>query len=560
MFSFPTFLFNFVIINVIVLYILWVCLKWYDKIGMTQIYQTLLITFLVVIFTTGFSVARWVIKSYKRAPHYTTETILSEEKNSTDKLQTKLEYYQGPNPFEVADLSSYEKMKLYLFCMSGIAFLRLILVLLIAIQIYFIALIVTTIQSNGKLHQLANKFIRSRFCLGLALAFFGFYSIDVTNHNKLNINQFKKNNTKATFRVIAPNHNTLFDGLILLFITNGSIAVKKEVSRMPIIGTILNVLGTLWIDRHHKKGRQYAKQQILDHINDKNKPPLIIFPQGTTSNIHTITSFKAGPFLSKQPVLPVAMNWSSNRNCDVSYVDLSELVILLHVGCCQFINYCHLILLPEHVPNDREKNNVKLFASNNRKRIINALNKHNKNPHMHVIGTKHSYSDFVLLKTSYKSNPNFDTSHLLMDDVISTTRLRTKTITYLADRFAELDADKSGFIEYDEFCNAFKRDKVLHSKQMRYLFDVFNTSNSRQLKIGFNDFLVGVATCFMDDKISDAVKIVFGACIDEENQMNILNTNIINVYLRNIDKSKVKDNAYDEWLNKLNIAKSAMEN
>merc|ERR1712228_150654 len=138
-----------------------------------------------------------------------------------------------------------------------------------------------------------------------------------------------------------------------------------------------------------------------------------------------------------------------------------------------------------------------------------------------------------------------------INDIINSLRLRTKTVCYLAERFDELDLSKSGFIDYDEFCSAFNRDPNEKSKQLRDLFCVFNTQND---KIGFDAFLVGVSTCFVDDKIKDALKIMFNANKGEGLEIEyIKKENILNTYCKHMNKDKFesKEDGYDAWMKKM---------
>ena len=257
--------------------------------------------------------------------------------------------------------------------------------------------------------------------------------------------------------------------------------------------------------------------------------------------------------MAKQKVLEISLNWSRNKSCDLSFVsDVNVLAHIIHVGCCQFVNYCHVDIHHVHSPSTDEQNDVALFAENSRKYVVRSLNKYNLDRSQPIIATKHSYSDWTLLQKAYKSNPNFDTTHILMDDIISNLCLRTKTVTYLAERFSKLDLNKSGYIEYDEFCVAFGRDPNEKSKQMKNLFNVFNTDDQHDSfgRIDFHEFLVGVATCFMDDKINDAAKIMFNANKDENDLKYMVKENVLITYKRNVDKSKI-DGDYGEWLKKM---------
>ena len=528
----------------------------------------IIIGIFVVIATIGLFVARWTIKQYDRAPHYTysvdsKECIyssrgLNEDNENSDhsqsKLQTRLPHYSGPNPFTIRRLNSYERFKVYLFCISGIALIRMMIFIVSLIGVYFVSLVITMCTApDGTIHAYLIKFIR--LWMGIALFNFGFFFIDYSD-SRSEQQKEDDNNPFHPVRVIVANHCTIFDGLVILWKTNGIIAAKKEISAVPIIGRILGSMQTLWIDRSGSKGRNYAKQQIIDHVKDYTAPPLVIFPQGTTSNVQCVTSFKTGAYLANEKVMEVALNWSQNKSCDVSFVsDIPSLAHLIHVGCCQFINSCQVDIANSHSPNQKEKNDSGLFAENSRKFVVGSLQKYNENKKRAIRATEHSYSDWKLLQKAFKSNENFNTSHLLINDIINDLRLRTKTVCYLAERFGELDLSKSGFIDYEEFCSAFNRDPNEDSKQLRDLFSVFNTENDNLQKISFDEFLVGVSTCFVDDKIKDALKIMFNANKGETSEIEyILKQNILNTYSRHMDKTKFESkekNGYDEWMKKM---------
>ena len=90
------------------------------------------------------------------------------------------------------------------------------------------------------------------------------------------------NYKQHSFSVIVANHCTLFGGFIIIWGTSGVTVAKNEISKNLIMGKIGTALGTFWIDRDAKKGKDFAKNQIINHVKDCKAPPLIIFPQGTT--------------------------------------------------------------------------------------------------------------------------------------------------------------------------------------------------------------------------------------------------------------------------------------
>jgi len=83
---------------------------------------------------------------------------------------------------------------------------------------------------------------------------------------------------------------------------------------------------------------------------------------------------------------------------------------------------------------------------------------------------------------------------------------------------------------------------------------VFNTESVDTERIGFDEFLSGVATCFVDDKIKDAEKIMFNANKGEGKEIDfILKDNILSTYQRNVDKTKFGSdmNEYNAWWKKM---------
>ena len=89
--------------------------------------------------------------------------------------------------------------------------------------------------------------------------------------------------------IITPNHTSLIDAFILLYATGAVFVAKKELSNLPILGSVMHALGVVWVDRGTKKARKGVIQSIKKHVANDNNPPLGIFPQGTCSNTLTIT-------------------------------------------------------------------------------------------------------------------------------------------------------------------------------------------------------------------------------------------------------------------------------
>ena len=86
---------------------------------------------------------------------------------------------------------------------------------------------------------------------------------------------------------------------------------------------------------------------------------------------------------------------------------------------------------------------------------------------------------------------------------------------------------------------------------MRDLFNVFNARGGSLERITFDQFLVGISTCFVEEKQRDAVKIMFNANAEESDgqreERHILKSNIVKTYQRGVDQSHFDGDGYGEW-------------
>eukprot|EP01084_Bolivina_argentea_P186688 321724_1 len=473
--------------------------------------------------------------SLQRVPSLSPPPVFTHKSTST--ISVRLDTYRGINAFERKPFSCYEKFKCVLMVITGILLIRIILFMLIILLLYFFSLIVTCCNKDLRkpLSCWRKPFQYIMYLLvRIALFIAGFYWISTTN-----IKQFRTNKP----RVIVANHHTIFDGFLLWWLCKGTAASKIESKYIPLAGRIADAFQTIWIDRIASDGRKKAIKQILNHVSDIKLPPLVIFPQGVCSEIGCITTFKKGAFLSGLPVQPIAIDWYWNTHADLSFVT-TGVIFEIFYGMCQLINFVTIEFLSVHIPTEKETYDPLVYAEDVRQEIVNKLG---------VISTAHSLSDYILLKHSRGKNLKFDTSKFVMEDVTERLLFRTRTVTKLCDKYNELDKNNDGYIDYIEFCNAFKRDP--NTNGMKNLFRLFNTKSNfnkneneliaeymdyekiKNKKIGFEDFLVGVSVCFVDGMIQDGCRIMFdGINISKlSNEQNIIKKYVIDAYERSKD-------------------------
>ncbi|KAA8592642.1 hypothetical protein FQN60_018097 [Etheostoma spectabile] len=85
----------------------------------------------------------------------------------------------------------------------------------------------------------------------------------------------------------------------------------------------------VWFERAEMKDRHLVTKRLQDHVNDKTKLPILIFPEGTCVNNTSVMMFKKGSFEIGATIYPVAIKydpkfgdafWNSSKYSMVSYL------------------------------------------------------------------------------------------------------------------------------------------------------------------------------------------------------------------------------------------------
>ena len=108
--------------------------------------------------------------------------------------------------------------------------------------------------------------------------------------------------------IILSNHTSYLDGLILGIVFGApKIVAKAGCARVPVVGRLLQECGTVFVERGEKGSRQATLDAIAGHCEAwrPGQRPLLIFPEGTTTNGEGMLDFKKGAFIGGLPVRPV---------------------------------------------------------------------------------------------------------------------------------------------------------------------------------------------------------------------------------------------------------------
>jgi lysophosphatidylcholine acyltransferase/lyso-PAF acetyltransferase len=114
--------------------------------------------------------------------------------------------------------------------------------------------------------------------------------------------------------IVVSNHISTIEILHLATILNTpAFVTKSAVFNIPIIGRVArDILQCIGVDR---TGTTNTTERITQRIRSAKAVatiptiPLVIFPEGTTSNGTQLLSFKKGAFVSRQPVLPIVYSF-----------------------------------------------------------------------------------------------------------------------------------------------------------------------------------------------------------------------------------------------------------
>ena len=166
--------------------------------------------------------------------------------------------------------------------------------------------------------------------------------------------------------VVIGNHTTFFDSFAAGSVLGCFQSVaRQDVAATPLMGTIARAWGSTFIDRS-ARGEGVVKV-ITEKASDPDvgvgKGPMLLFPEGTTSNGQCLLSFRTGAFVAGLPVLPMVLQFRCGplNPCWVAPHD-------------NFMLFCRIVLcwrktlevqvLPLHHPSAGERADPKRYASN----------------------------------------------------------------------------------------------------------------------------------------------------------------------------------------------------
>ena len=116
--------------------------------------------------------------------------------------------------------------------------------------------------------------------------------------------------------LIASNHVSWLDIVVLSAVAPLSFIAKREVNRWPFFGSLARLQRTVFVhrDKRHETGN--SRDEMRERF--KARDILVLFPEGTSSDGHTVLPFKSAFFGAAEyagvTVQPVSLAYSGHRN------------------------------------------------------------------------------------------------------------------------------------------------------------------------------------------------------------------------------------------------------
>ena len=91
--------------------------------------------------------------------------------------------------------------------------------------------------------------------------------------------------------LMAANHTSYFDIIVLTAAARVSFVAKKEVASWPFFGTLARMQETVFVERERRSATGAARDEIADRV--KAGDALVLFPEGTSSDGNRVLPFRS---------------------------------------------------------------------------------------------------------------------------------------------------------------------------------------------------------------------------------------------------------------------------
>ncbi len=125
-----------------------------------------------------------------------------------------------------------------------------------------------------------------------------------------------KGNAHSSPALYVGNHRSLLDPIIQLNFIDAYVVAKAEVSKYPLVGRGAHETGVVFVKRESNRSRLASREAIKELLQSGKS--VLIYPEGTTSNVPTTQPFRMGSFdiafELNIPIVAVAIDYADHEN------------------------------------------------------------------------------------------------------------------------------------------------------------------------------------------------------------------------------------------------------
>lgn len=416
-----------------------------------------------------------------------------------------------PNPFTNATrtASCAQRVKMALMCITLVVPLRVVIMGIATLLMVVLTRSATCCRRNGGMDREGRPVPLSRWRLALLYPLRWLLRVILWCFGVWWISEKYEGccGPSPGAHIVTPNHVSFLDALYFATRMLPCPVAKAELRNAPIVGGAFMALQPVLVWRTTGDGRMGALDQIKYRIENGGFPPVLIFPEGTTSNNTALTMFKRGAFVPGRPVQPVAIKYPFKYN-DVSWGVDVPIVTLLFRTLCQVYTPMEVTWLPVYEPNEEEQRDPIVFANNVREQIADALDVpatgHAYEDVKFMLGNKRYIMENVLPKADVNSMKRYlDADLTQIQELVAKFRAADKDETgrinqqqfaealglpqkgsdYASRLFAILDRDHDGTIDFREMVLALSMtlDHIDHADRLKFGFTVYDRDGDKKI-------------------------------------------------------------------------------
>ncbi|VDK46871.1 unnamed protein product, partial [Cylicostephanus goldi] len=156
------------------------------------------------------------------------------------------------------------------------------------------------------------KFLNRHVMLVSMRIFSRSFSSIIRFHDRHKEFPFLRENRAKKGGICVANHTSPIDVMVLSCDNCYAMIGQKQGGFLGFIQDSLSrAEHHIWFERSEAADRKKVTQRLREHVEDENKLPIIIFPEGTCINNTSVMMFKKGSFEIGSTIYPIAMKYDS---------------------------------------------------------------------------------------------------------------------------------------------------------------------------------------------------------------------------------------------------------